>query len=228
MNIKVRRQNVVTICCCSVAHSCPTLCNPMDCNTPGFPVLHHLPELAQTLVHWGGDGTQPFHSLSPLFLLPVIFPSIRIFSNESVLFIRWPKYCSFSISPSNEISGLMSFRIDWFDVLTVQGTLKGLLQHQSLKASIFQCSTFFMGQLSNPYRTTGKTSSQDVGRWIEKWIIARWVNIWCWKLILLVLVWGRCVTSTRWRSLDCKVSWFYTAYKMKIWVLIADCYLGDL
>ena len=93
----------------------------------------------------------------PLLLLPSIFPSIRVFSNESVLRIRWPKYWSFSISPSNEYSGLISFRINWFDLLTVQGTLKHLLQHHSSKASILQCSAFFIVQLSYPYMTTGKT-----------------------------------------------------------------------
>ena len=93
----------------------------------------------------------------PLLLLPLIFPSIRVFSNESVLCIRWPKFCSFSISPSNEYSGLVSFRIDWFDILAVQGTLKSLLQHQSSKASILQHSAFFIVQLSHPYMTTGKT-----------------------------------------------------------------------
>ena len=95
----------------------------------------------------------------PLLFLPSIFASIRIFSNESVLCIRWPKYWSFnySISPSNEYSGLISFRIDWFDLLAVQETLKSLLQHHSLKASILQCSAFFIVQLSHPYMTTGKT-----------------------------------------------------------------------
>ena len=95
----------------------------------------------------------------PLLLLPSIFPSIRVFSNESVLAIRWPKYWSFSssISPSNEYSGLISFRSDWFDLLAVQGTLKGLLQQHSLKASVLQCSVFFMVQLSHLYLTTGKT-----------------------------------------------------------------------
>ena len=94
-----------------------------------------------------------------LFLLPSIFPSIRVFSNESVLHIRWPKYqsFSFSISPSNEYSGLISFRIDWLDLLAVQGTLKSLLQYHSSKASIFQHSAFFIVQLSHPYMTTGKT-----------------------------------------------------------------------
>ena len=95
----------------------------------------------------------------PLLLLPSIFPSIRVFSNESALCIRWPKYWSFSfnISPSNEYSGLISFRIDWLDLLAVQGTLKSLLQHHSSKASIFWCSAFFMVQLSYPHMTTGKT-----------------------------------------------------------------------
>ena len=95
----------------------------------------------------------------PLLLPPSIFPSIRVFSNESVLRIRWPKYWSFSfsISPSNEYSGLVSFRIDWFDILAVQGTLKSLLQHQSSKASILQHSAFFIVQLSHPYMTTGKS-----------------------------------------------------------------------
>ena len=93
----------------------------------------------------------------PLLLLPSIFPSIRVFSNESVLCIRWPKYWSFSISPSNEYSGLISFRVDWLDLCAVQGTLKSLLQHHSSKASILRCSTFFIVQLSHPYMTTGKT-----------------------------------------------------------------------
>ena len=92
-----------------------------------------------------------------LLLLSSIFPSIRIFSNELVLCIRWPKCCSFSISPSNEYSGLISFRIDWFDLLAVQGTLKSFLQHHSSKALILQCSAFFIVQFSNPYMTTGKT-----------------------------------------------------------------------
>ena len=134
----------------SVAQLCPTLCDPMDCSLPGFPVHHQLPGLVQTRVHQVGDAIQPSH---PLLLLPSIFPSIRVFSNESVLCIRWPKYWSFSfsISPSNEYSGLISFRIDWLDLLAVQGTLKSLLQYHRSKASILQCSAFFIVQLSHPY-----------------------------------------------------------------------------
>ena len=117
----------------SATQSCPTLCNPMDCSMPGFPVHHQLLELAQTRAYWVSDAIQPSHPLSSLFLLSSIFPSIRAFYNESVLHIRWPEYWSFSfsISPSNEYSGLISFRIDWFDLLAVQGTLKSLLQHHS-------------------------------------------------------------------------------------------------
>ena len=99
----------------------------------------------------------------PLLFLPSFFPSIRVFSNESVLLIRWPKYWSFSISPSNEYPGLISFRIDWFDLLAVQGTLKSLLKHHSSKASILQCSAFFIVQLSHPYMTTGKSTA--LTRW---------------------------------------------------------------
>ena len=100
---------------------------------------------------------QPSHPLSSLLLLPSIFPSIRVFSNESALCIRWPKYFSFNISPSNEHSGLISFRMDWLDLLAVQGTLKSFLQHHCSKASILWCSAFFIVQLSHPYMTIGKT-----------------------------------------------------------------------
>ena len=108
----------------------------MDCSTPGFPVLHHLPELPQTHVHRVGDAIQLSHPLSYLLLPPSIFPSIRVFSNESVLLIRWPQFCSFSfsISLSSEYSRLISFRMDWLDLLVAQGILKGLLQHHSSKA----------------------------------------------------------------------------------------------
>ena len=131
----------------------------MDCSMPGFPVHHQLLELNQTHVHWVGDAIQPSHPLlspsPPTFNLS----SIRVFSNESVLHIRWPKYWSFSfnITPSNEYSGLISFRIDWLDMHAVQGTLKSLLQHHSSKASILRRSVFFIVQLSHPYMTTGKT-----------------------------------------------------------------------
>ena len=125
---------------------------------PGLPVHHQLPESTQTHVHFVGDAMQPSHPLLSHLLPPSIFPSIRVFSSESVLCIRWPKYWSFSfsISPSNEYSGLISFRIDWLDLLTVQGTLKSLFQHHSSKASILQCSAFFIVQLSLTHMTIGK------------------------------------------------------------------------
>ena len=130
-----RRGSWNRCCCCSVTKLCLTLCDPMNCSTPGFPV-HHLPELAQAHVHWVGDSVHLILYCPPLFL-PSIFPSIRVFSNESVLCIRWPKYWSFSfsISPSSEYSGLISFRIDWFD-LAVQGTLRSLLEHHSSKETV--------------------------------------------------------------------------------------------
>ena len=140
---------------CSVAQSCPTLCDPMVCSMPGFPVLHHLPELAQTHVHWVSDAIQPSHPL--LSPSPPAFNlfSIRVFSKELALCIRYWSF-SFSISPSSEYSGLISFRINWLDLLAVQGTLKSL-QHHSSKTSVLQHSAFYIVQLSHPYMTTGKT-----------------------------------------------------------------------
>ena len=137
----------------SVAQSCPTLCDPMNRSTPGFPVHHQLPEFTQT---------HPSSHLilgRPLLLLPPIPPNIRVFSNESALHMKWPKYWSFSFSiiPSKEIPGLIFRNGLGLDLLTVQGTLKSLLQHHSSKASILRHSVFFTVQLSHPYVTTGKT-----------------------------------------------------------------------
>ena len=127
----------------------------MDCSTPGFPIHHQLPEPTQTHVVVVVMSSIHLILCRPV-LLPSIFPSIRIFSNELVLFIRWSKYRSFScsISPSNEHPGLISFRIDWFDLLVVQGTHKSLLQYHTSKASVLQCSAFFIVQQSHPYMTT--------------------------------------------------------------------------
>ena len=129
----------------SVAQSSPTFCDPMDCSMPGLPVHHQLPEFTQTHVHRVDDAIHHLILCRPLLLLPPIPPSIRDFSNESTLLMRWPKYWSFSFSiiPSKEIPGLISFRMDWLDLLAVQGTLKSLLQHRSSKASILQRSAFF-------------------------------------------------------------------------------------
>ena len=124
--------------CCSVPWPCPTLCNPMDWTMPGFSVLHYIPEFVQTHIHWSIESMMPSKHLifcHPLLLLPSIFSRIKVFSNESALRIRWTKYWSFifSINPSNEYSGLISFRNNWFDLFTVQGTLKSLLQTTVLK-----------------------------------------------------------------------------------------------
>ena len=132
-----------------VTQSCPTLCDPMACSTPGLPVHHH----SWSLLMFTESVMSSNHLIlcHPLLLLPSVLPSIRVFSSESVLHIRWPKYWSFSfnITPSNEHSGLISFRMDWLAFLADQGTLKSLLQHHHSKASIFWCSAFFTVQLSH-------------------------------------------------------------------------------
>ena len=137
---------------------------------PGFPVLYYLPEFAHIYVHWVPNAIQISHPLVPLAILPSIFPSIRGFLNELALHIRWPTYWSLSssISQSNEYSGQISFRIDWFDLLTVQGTLKSLLQYYSLKASILWQSAFLMVQLSHPYMTARKTIAFTIWTFVTK------------------------------------------------------------
>ena len=147
--------NMLSAAAAKSLQSCPTLCDSMECSMPGFPVHYKLGFI---------ESVMPSNHLilrRPLLLPPSIFPSIRVFSNKSVLHIRWWKYWSFSFSPSNEYSGLISFRIDWFDLLAVQGTLKSLLQHHSSKASILWRSTFLMAQLSNPYVTTYLRSKEN-------------------------------------------------------------------
>ena len=165
----VRFLKSVSVQFSSVTQSCLTLCDPRDCSTPGLPVPHYLSEFAQTHVHWVGDAIQPSHPLpfpSPPSLNLSQHRVFFFFSSELALCIRWPKYWnfSFSISPSNENSGFISFRIDWFDLLASQGTLKSLLQYHSSKASILWCPAFLQVQLSHPYLTTGKTIA--LTRWI--------------------------------------------------------------
>ena len=140
----------------------------MGCSTPGLPVHYKLPEFTQTHVHWVGDVIQS--SCHPLLLLPSIFPSIRVFSNESVICIKWPKYWSFrfSISLSNEYSGLISFRMDWLDLLAVQETLKSLLQYHSSKASISALSFLYSPTLSHPYVITGKNIALTKWTFLDK------------------------------------------------------------
>ena len=150
-----KKCNINTFQFSSVAQSCPTLCDPMNRSTPGLPDVSLLKLMSIESVMPSGH----LILCCPLLLLPSIPPSIRVFSNESTLPMRWPKYWSFSlsISPSNEHPGLISFRMDWLDLLEVQGTRKSLLQHHSSKASVLQCSDFFTVQLSHPYMATGKT-----------------------------------------------------------------------
>ena len=155
----------------SVSQSCPTLCDPMDCSTLGLPVITNSRSLLKLMSF---ESVMPSNHLilcCPLLLPPSIFPRIRVFSHESALHIRWPKYWSFSfsISPSNEYSGLISFRMDWLDPLAVQGTLRSLLQHHSSKASILQRSAFFIVQLSHPCflcGSAGKESACNVETWV--------------------------------------------------------------
>ena len=180
-----------------------TLCDPMDCSTPGFPVHHQLPGLTQTHIHRVGDGIQSSHPLAspspPVFNLSCI----RVFSNESVLHIRWPKYWSFSfsISPSNEYSGLISFMMNWLDLLAVQRTLKSLLQHHSSKASI-QHSAFFIVQLSHPYMTTGKTIA------LTRWTFVGKV------MSLLFNMLSKLVIAFLPRSKHLLISWLQLPYAM--------------
>ena len=141
----------------SVTQSCPILCDSMDYSTPGFPVHHQLPELTQTHVHWVSDAIQPSYPLSSPSPPALNLPSIRVFSKVSVLHIRWPKYWSFSISHPNEYPRLISFTIDWFDLLAVQETVKSLLQHHSLKVSILWPSASVIVQLSHLCMNAGKT-----------------------------------------------------------------------
>ena len=153
----------------------------MDCSMPGLPVLHYLLEFAQIHVHWVGDLSIHLILCCPLLFLTSVFPSIRVFSSESVLTIKWPKYWSFnfSTSPSKEYSGLISFKIDWSDCLAVQGTLKSLLQHHSSKASVLQCSAFLIVQHSHPWLYKNSTSHTWllVKPWL--WLYGPLSGKWC-------------------------------------------------
>ena len=184
----------------SVAQSCPTFCNPMNCSTPGLPVHHQLPEFTKLI---SIESVMPSNHLilsCPLLFLPSTFPNIRVFSNESALLIRWPKYWSFSfnISPSNEYPGLISFRMDWLDLLAVQGTLKSLLQHHSLKESILRHSAFFI--VSHPCMTTWKTIA------LTRWTFVGKV------MSLLFNMLSRLVMTFLPRSKHLLISWLQSRY----------------
>ena len=154
-----------------VTQLCPTLCDPMDCSTHQASLS--ITNSQSSLKLMTTESVMPSNHLilcHPLHLLPSVFPSIRVFSNEPVLYIRWPKYwnLSFNISPSSEYSGSISFTIDWFGLLAVQGTLKSLLQHHSSKAAILPSSAFFMIQLSHPYMTTGNIIALTIQIFVAK------------------------------------------------------------
>ena len=191
----------------SVTQSCLTLCEPMDCSTLGLPVHHQLPEFTQTHVHWVGDAIQPSHPLVPFSSCLKSFPASGSSDSslQSVLRIRWPKYWSFSfnISPSNEHSGPISFRMDWLDLLAVQGTLKSLLQHHRSKASILRRSAFFLVQLSHPYMNTGNTIA-----------LTRWTFV-CKVMSLLFNMLSRLVKAFLPRSKHLLISWLQSVYVVK-------------
>ena len=189
-----------------MAKLCLTPGNLMDWSTPGFLVLHYLLEFAQIHVSWVSEN----HLICfPLLLLPSVFLSIRVFSNELALHIRWPKYWSFSfvISPFNEYSELISFRIDWFYPLDVEGTLKSLLQYHSSKGSILQCSAFFTVQLSHSYMTTGKTIA------LTRWTFVGKV------MSLLFNILSSLVTAFLPRSKRLLISWLQSPSA----VILLDC-----
>ena len=176
-----------------VIQSCPTHCDLVNCSTPGFTISQNLLKLMSNELVMPSNHLILCYSL----LLPSVFPSIKVFSNESVLHIRLPNYWSFSfsISSSNDYSGLISFRIDWFDLLAVQATLKSLLQHHSSKASVLQRSSFFMVQLSHPYITTGKIIALTVWTFVGKVMsllfnmLSRFANAFLWRSKRLLISW---------------------------------------
>ena len=177
----------------SVTQSCLTLYDPMDCRMPGFPVHHQLPELAQIHDHRVGDTIQSSHPLLAPSPPALKFLSIRIFAHESAVCIRWPKYWSFSfnISSSNEYSAWISFRMDWLDLLAVQGTLRSFLQHHRSKASILWHSAFFIVQLSHPYLTTGKTIALTRWTFVDK-VMSLLFNMLS-KLVITFILRSKCL-----------------------------------
>ena len=180
-------------CCCSVTQSCPTFCDPMDCSSPGFPVHHYLPEFPQT--HWWCCSNISSSVIVSFSSCLQSFPATEFFCSELALCIRWPKYwsLSFSISPFNEHSGLISFRIDWFNLLAVQVPLKSLLQQHSLKASIFWCSALFMVQLSHPYMTTEKIRALTIQTFADKVMSLLFNTLSVYHIVLSCLPKSKCL-----------------------------------
>ena len=177
----------------------------MDCSTPGLPGHHQLPEFTQTHVHRVGDAIQSSHPLSFPSPPAPILPSIRVFSNESVLLIRWPKYWSFSFSicPSNEHSGLISFRMDWLDFLVVQQTLRSLLQHHSSKASLLWHSAFFVVHLSHPCMSTGKTIALTRMTFVGKGMSLFFIMLFCYTFYLFLSLTFSFILKYSWLTMLC-------------------------
>ena len=167
------------ICCCAVTRSCLTLCDHMQCSMRGFPVLHYIQELLRFMSIESVMLSNYLILCCRFLLSPSVLPRIRVFSSESALHIMWPNYwcCSFSISPSDKYSGLISFRFEWFNFLAVQGTLKSLLQNYNSKALVLWCSALFMVQLSHLYMTTRKTIALIIWTFVWKWCL--WFLICC-------------------------------------------------
>ena len=198
----------------------------MNHSTPGFPVHHQIPEFTQTHVM---ESVMPSNHLilcHPLLLSPSIFPSIRVFSNESVLCIRWPAYWnfSFSITPSNEYSGLISYKMGWLDSLAVQGTLKSLLQHHSSKASILRHLAFFLVQLSHPYMTTGKTIALTRRTFVGKIMSLLFNMLW---LVIAFLRRNKCLLISQLQSpstviLEAKKIVFHCFHRFPIYLPWSD------
>ena len=191
----------------SIAQSCLTLCDPMNRSTPGLLVHHQLLEFTQTHVHWVGDAIQPSHPLSSPSCLQS-FPTSGSFPMSQLFASGGPKYWSFSfnISPSNEYPGLISFRMDWLDLLAVQGTLKSLLQHHSSKASILWRSAFFIVQLSHPYMTTGKTIALTSWTFVDK-VMSLLFNMLS-RLVITFLLRSKWLTALWKRNIYFSLFWY--------------------
>ena len=191
----------------SIAQSCLTLCDPMNRSTPGLLVHHQLLEFTQTHVHWVGDAIQPSHPLSSPSCLQS-FPTSGSFPMSQLFASGGPKYWSFSfnISPSSEHSGLISFRMDWLDLLAVQRTLKSLLQHHSSKASILWRSAFFIVQLSHPYMTTGKTIALTSWTFVDK-VMSLLFNMLS-RLVITFLLRSKWLTALWKRNIYFSLFWY--------------------
>ena len=218
--------SLIIVHMCAVAQLCPILCDPIDYSTSGLPVHHQCLEPTENHVHWVNDAIQPSHPLSspspPAFNLSQHQGLFQWVSSSQ----RWPKYWSFSfsISPSNEYSGLISLRIDWLDLLAVQGTLKSLLQHHSSKASVLRCSAFFIVQLLHPYMTTGKTTALTRWTFVGK-VISLLFNMWS-RLGIAFLPRNKCLLISWLQSLSSVILEPKTTKSATVFIFIPHLFAG--